>query len=290
MDTVYQYHENQKDLVNAFEQLDFADSSVIMELGKHAQVNISELSESVLEKSKSLRSQEIFKTLEETIDELTALQNTAPATKWTLPFTRRRAKDYTFLNWGRSAENRMDVVAERLREHQVDLMKNIVMLDEYARMNRVNYAELEEAMRIGQNAILKMREEKQAYIADNLDIDPKELELYWFERDHQRERIEIRLQELQLSWQVSLQLAEQLLVLKHNDQLMADKIQGILWNTLVLWKNQIVLMMEQGYRTKRDFTIIDQRNRDLINHLSEMVRMKNEGNARPDPAQQTPAK
>lgn len=276
MDTIYHYHNNQKELVRAFEELDFSASGTIMQLGHHAQVNISTLSESVLGRTKSLRMQEIYSTLEQTIDELMKLQDKTSPGKWHLPFTRRRAKDLAFLNWCRDVEARMDVVSDRLREHQVYLMKNIVMFDEYSRMNRANEAELEEAVLIGRTAIAKLDDIKQFALKENLEISPNEIELYLTELDNQRDRIDKRIQELYLSRQVLHQLDEQILILKHNEQTMADKIHSVLWNTMVLWKNQIGLMMEQGHIEARDYVAIDQRNQDLIDHLSEMLRLKKE--------------
>lgn len=287
MATVYQYHENQKELVRAFEELDFDDSNIIMQLGHHAQVNISTLSESVLSGTKNLRTQDIITTLEHTIDELSKFQKKDTTGKWRLTFSRKRANDRAFLNWCRNVEGRMDMVSERLREHQVYLMKNIVMLEEFARMNRISEAELEEAISIGHTAIVHMEEEKQAVLESNIEIPQDDLEVFFAERNHQRERIELRIQELQLSRQVSRQLNEQFSILKYNQQTMADKIQGVLWNTMVLWKNQVALMMEQGQNSDQDHAAIDRRNKELIDRFSEMVQLKKEDDEMLDHMKQT---
>ena len=287
MATVYQYHENQKELVRAFEELDFEDSNIIMQLGHHAQVNISTLSESVLSGTKNLRTQDIITTLEHTIDELSKFQKKDTTGRWRLTFSRKRANDRAFLNWCRNVEGRMDMVSERLREHQVYLMKNIVMLEEFARMNRMSEAELEEAISIGHTAIVHMEEEKQAVLESNIEIPQDDLEVFFAERNHQRERIELRIQELQLSRQVSHQLNEQFSILKYNQQTMADKIQGVLWNTMVLWKNQVALMMEQGQNSDQDHAAIDRRNKELIDRFSEMVQRKKEDDEMLDHMKQT---
>ena len=287
MATVYQYHENQKELVRAFEELDFEDSNIIMQLGHHAQVNISTLSESVLSGTKNLRTQDIITTLEHTIDELSKFQKKDTTGKWRLSFSRKRANDRAFLNWCRNVEGRMDMVSERLREHQVYLINNIVMLEEFARMNRMSEAELEEAISIGHTAIVHMEEEKQAVLESNIEIPRDDLEVFFAERNHQRERIELRIQELQLSRQVSRQLNEQFSILKYNQQTMADKIQGVLWNTMVLWKNQVALMMEQGQNSDQDHAAIDRRNKELIDRFSEMVQLKKEDDEMLDHMKQT---
>lgn len=280
-------HDSQNALVQAFERLDFSDTNTIMQLGHHAQVNISMLSESVLSVTKSMRTQEIYSTLEQTIDDLLVFREKGNPGKWRFSFGRRRAKEYSFLNWCRNAEHRMDMVSDRLREHQVYLLKNIVMLEEFSRMNRSNEKELEEAVQIGTKAAEKLREKNRLELEESSRTTVRSVEMRIKERDNQISRIEKRVQELLLSRQVSRQLDEQLLILKHNEQLMADKIQGILWNTLVLWKNQIALMMEQGHIESRDYATIDLRNRELIDHLSEMVRLKKEDDEMLDQMKQT---
>lgn len=277
------YHDNQNALVQAFERLDFSDSNTIMQLGHHAQVNISTLSESVLDMTKSLRTQEIYTTLEQTIDDLTILREKDTPGKWRIAFGRKRAKDYAFLNWCRNAERRMDMVSDRMREHQVYLMKNIVMLEEFSRMNHVNEEELEEAVLIGTKAAEKLREKNRTALNASSRVN----EMRMKERDNQITRIEKRVQELILSRQVSRQLDEQLMILKHNEQMMADKIQSVLWNTIVLWKNQVALMMEQGHIEARDYATIDQRNQELIAHLSEMLQLKKDDDNVIDQMKQT---
>ena len=46
-------------------------------------------------------------------------------------------------------------------------------------------------------------------------------------------------------------------------------------------------MMEQGHIESRDYATIDLRNRELIDHLSEMVRLKKEDDEMLDQMKQT---
>ena len=56
-------------------------------------------------------------------------------------------------------------------------------------------------------------------------------------------RFEKKLYDLELTRQVSIQMAPQIRLVQNNDTLMTEKIQSTLANTIPLWKNQIVLSL-----------------------------------------------
>ena len=57
------------------------------------------------------------------------------------------------------------------------------------------------------------------------------------------DRFEKKLYDLELTRQVSIQMAPQIRLIQNNDTLMTEKIQSTIVNTIPLWKNQIVLAM-----------------------------------------------
>lgn len=57
------------------------------------------------------------------------------------------------------------------------------------------------------------------------------------------DRFEKKLYDLELTRQVSIQMAPQIRLIQNNDTLMTEKIQSTLVNTIPLWKNQIVLAL-----------------------------------------------
>ena len=56
-------------------------------------------------------------------------------------------------------------------------------------------------------------------------------------------RFEKKLFDLDLTRNISIQMAPQIRLLQNNDQQMAEKIQSTLANTIPLWKNQMVLSL-----------------------------------------------
>ena len=57
------------------------------------------------------------------------------------------------------------------------------------------------------------------------------------------DRFEKKLYDLELTRQVSIQMAPQIRLVQNNDTLMTEKIQSTLVNTIPLWKNQMVLAL-----------------------------------------------
>jgi HAMP domain-containing protein len=57
------------------------------------------------------------------------------------------------------------------------------------------------------------------------------------------DRFEKKLYDLELTRQISIQMAPQIRLIQNNDTLMTQKIQSTIVNTIPLWKNQIVLAL-----------------------------------------------
>lgn len=72
-------------------------------------------------------------------------------------------------------------------------------------------------------------------------------------------RFEKKIHDLELTRQISVQMAPQIRLVQNNDQLMAEKIRSSIVNTIPLWKNQMVLALsmfhsEQAMKAQRDVT------------------------------------
>nr|SUY25712.1 toxic anion resistance protein [Clostridioides difficile] len=57
------------------------------------------------------------------------------------------------------------------------------------------------------------------------------------------DRFEKKIHDLELTRMVSLQMAPQIRLVQNSNNLMAEKIQSTIVNTIPLWKNQIVLAL-----------------------------------------------
>jgi uncharacterized protein YaaN involved in tellurite resistance len=87
-------------------------------------------------------------------------------------------------------------------------------------------------------------------------------------------RFEKKVYDLQLSRQISLQMAPQIRLIQNNDAQLADKIQSSIVNSIPLWKNQMVISLglanaKAALEAQRKVT--DMTN-DLLKKNSEMLK------------------
>ena len=136
-------------------------------------------------------------------------------------------------------------------------------------------------------------------------------------------RFEKKIHDLELTRVVSIQMAPQIRMIQNNDNLMSEKIQSSIVNTIPLWKNQMVMALsiyhsEQAAKAQNEVTevtnklleenaeklhqgsvavakesergIIDletlkKTNQELIDTLEEVKQIQNEGRARREQAE-----
>ena len=63
-------------------------------------------------------------------------------------------------------------------------------------------------------------------------------------------RLEKKIHDLELTRAISIQTAPQIRLIQHNNNLMVEKIQTTLMNTIPLWKNQMVLALGIAHSTE----------------------------------------
>lgn len=61
-------------------------------------------------------------------------------------------------------------------------------------------------------------------------------------------RFEKKIHDLKLSRMIALQTGPQLRMIQYNDQLLAEKIQSSILNTIPLWKNQIIIAISLSHQ------------------------------------------
>ena len=108
-------------------------------------------------------------------------------------------------------------------------------------------------------------------------------------------RFEKKIYDLELTRTISIQTAPQIRMIQNNDNVMVEKIQTTLMNTIPLWKNQMVLALgiahsneaAQAQRQVNDITnaergIVDietlkKTNAELIQTLDDVMKIQSEG-------------
>ena len=139
-------------------------------------------------------------------------------------------------------ETNVDQIARELEKHQVQLLKDIEVLDKMYDLNLAYFKELSMYILAGKKRLKDVRENELA------EAQRKAAE-YGLPEDAQAakdlaaqcDRFEKKLYDLQLTRTVAMQTGPQIRMIQSSDTVMAEKIQSTIVNTIPLWKSQMVI-------------------------------------------------
>ena len=167
-------------------------------------------------------------------------------------------------------------IAGVLDGHQVQLMKDIVMLDKLYETNLAYHKELSMYILAGKKRLKRERETtleelKAKAQRSGLPEDAQAANDF----AQQCDSFEKKLHDLELTRMVSLQMGPQTRLLQNNDTLMVEKIQSSLVNTIPLWKSQMVLAlgMEHSRQATAAQSAVAQTTNELLKKNADMLKM-----------------
>ena len=235
--------EEQQVIEDFASRIDITDASLVLGYGAAAQGKISKFSESALEKVRTQDLGEAGDLMSQLIVQLKGFTDEEPRGFFGMF---RKAQSQVDLMKSRydKVQVNVDKISEALTGHQIQLMKDIAMFDKMYDANLDYYRELSMYIEAGR---LKLRQTREH---DLPALQQKARESGLMEDAQAANdlanmcgRFEKKLFDLDLTRNISIQMAPQIRLLQNNDQQMAEKIQSTLANTIPLWKNQMVLSL-----------------------------------------------
>lgn len=164
------------------------------------------------------------------------------------------------------AEVNINRICEALESHQVQLLKDIAVLDKMYGLNQSYFKELSMYILAGKKKLAKIRAEDLPALvqkANNSGL-PEDAQAAK-DLDSLCNRFEKKLHDLELTRMISLQTAPQIRLVQGNDTLMVEKIQSTIVNTIPLWKSQMVLAL--GVAHSADAAKAQREVTDMTNEL-----------------------
>ena len=238
--------EEEKAQVEAFSQsIDLTDSTAVLQYGAGAQKKMAEFSEKALENVKTKDLGEVGDMIANLIVELKSFDTDEEDNKGFLGlFKKSTNKLGTMKAKYEKAEVNVDKICKVLEDHQVQLIKDIAMLDRMYELNLTYFKELTMYILAGKKRLKEVREGELAELTakaerTGLAEDAQAAR----DLDEKCERFEKKLHDLELTRAVALQTAPQIRLVQDSDEIMVEKIQSTLVNTIPLWKNQMVIAM-----------------------------------------------
>ena len=269
--------EEEKKMVEAFvEKIDLTNSNSVLQYGAGAQKKIADFSGVALNNVKSKDLGEVGDMLSSVVVQLKDFEN-GEEKKGIFSFFKKQSQKIDNMKVKyEKVEDNINKICTSLEKHQIQLLKDIAMLDKMYEVNLAYLKELNMYILAGKKKLESSRNGELKRLSD-LAISTKRTE------DAQRandfaslcDRFEKKIHDLELTKMVSIQMAPQIRLIQNNDSIMSEKIQSTIVNTIPLWKSQIVLALGVAHSTnaiKAQNEVTDMTN-ELLRKNAETLKM-----------------
>ena len=247
-------------------KIDISNSQAVLTYGVGSQKKIAEFSENALERVKTKDLGEIGDMLAGVVGEIRALEIDEEDKGFFGLFKKSGNKLANMKAKYDKVEVNVNNISKALEDHQVTLMKDVLMLDKMYELNMNYHKEL---------SMYIMAGKKRLERANNIELPEliKKADESGLPEDTQKakdfsqmiNRFEKKIHDLELTKTVSLQMAPQIRLIQNNDSMMSDKIQSTIVNTIPLWKNQMVIAI--GLKHSTDAAKAQKAVSDMTNEL-----------------------
>ena len=237
--------EEQKMVDDFSQKIDLTNAQLVLQYGAASQKKLSDFSETALSRVKTKDMGETGELITGLIAELQGFDATAEQPKGIFGLFKKAGNNIEQLKTRyENADKNVERIRAQLEDHQVTLMKDITMLDKMYQLNLVYFKELTMYILAGKKKLASVRanELKTAQEKAQRTQLPEDAQAARDLAD-QCDRFEKKLYDLELTRNVSIQMGPQIRLIQSNDTIMAEKIQTTIVNTIPLWKNQMVLAL-----------------------------------------------
>lgn len=257
-------------------KIELSNSNLILQYGAGAQKKIADFSETALGNVKTKDLGEVGDLLTDVVKELKGF-DAEEEKKGILGFFKKTKQNISSMKMKYDkAEVNVNKICKVLEGHQVQLLKDVAMLDKMYELNKTYFKELSMYILAGKKKLTQVQNEelpalveksKQTGLPEDAQAVNDLAGLY--------NRFEKKIYDLELTRTISIQMAPQIRLIQNNDTLMAEKIQSTLVNTIPLWKSQMALALgvaHSGQAAKAQREVTDMTN-ELLKKNATTLKM-----------------
>ncbi|MFZ2089038.1 MAG: toxic anion resistance protein [Desulfobaccales bacterium] len=238
--------EEQKKITEIKEKINVEDSVGVMHFGVEAQVQIADFSDRILSEIRAKDTGQVGDLLTNLLVSVKELNvdGLNEESFWTkVPLIGSLVNStQKFLARYQTLNVQIEQISADLDRARMMLAKDILMLDGLYEKNLGYFKNLVLFIAAGEEKARELREkvlpDLTARAAETKDaLDAQRVK----DMEQRLDRFEKRIHDLKLSRMVSFQTAPQIRIIQNNNQLLAEKIQSSILNTIPLWKSQMVI-------------------------------------------------
>ncbi len=256
--------------------IDIHDVQSVLQYGVGAQSDIADFSDTVLQQVRSKDSGYVGDSLNELMVKVQMLDVDSVSGKQRKGFfsnvTRKIKK---FIGRYDKLSVQIDHIVTELEKARDTLFRDIELLNQLYDKNSGYIKELDVYIAAGDMRIKELRETVLPVLRAEAE-ETKDAVKAQGVRDAEAmvDRFEKKVHDLKLSRMVAIQSMPQMRLVQHNDQVLVERIQSSILNTIPLWKNQVVIaitIFRQRSALAVQKEVTDTTN-DLLKKNSEMLK------------------
>jgi len=243
--------DTEKQMVAEFAaKIDVENTAQILQYGAGTQKKMADFSDAALANVRTQDLGEVGDLITSVVGELKGFD--ADEGKGLFGFFRKQANKLdTMKTKFAKAEVNVEKIGDALQQHQVRLLKDSAVLDKMYEQNLAYFKELTMYILAGKQKLQDVRSGKLLELQEKANLSGL-AEDAQAARDlsDKCDRFEKKIHDLELTRAISIQTAPQIRMIQNNDNVMVEKIQTTLVNTIPLWKNQMVLALGIAHSTE----------------------------------------
>lgn len=242
------------------EELDLRDSSLSTFYGSVAQENMAEFSNTILSEVQAKDSGEVGALLTDLLVKVDSSNGEDKGGFLDRLFSSGKNRLERYLASYRSLSQNIDAISAKLQDEQKALMKQVTLFDQLYAKNLQEYRDLEIYIRAGQAKLQEMRQVALPSLYDQAKASDNPMALQVVkDLEANVDRFDRKIHELKVSQTLALQTAPQIKLIQNNNQLLVDKINDVVVNTIPLWRSQTVIALglakqEDALNMQRDIS------------------------------------
>jgi uncharacterized protein YaaN involved in tellurite resistance len=233
------------DAIRDVEKTDIKETADVFAFGSEIQGDLSHFSDTALAKVKAKDLGEVGDMISNLVVQLKGFTVDEKQKKGLFSWFKKKVNRIELLKtrYDAAATN-VDEIVKALNSHKVTLLNDVVLLDELYDENLKYFKTLTVYIGMGKQKLEEFRKTEVAEAValaqrTNLPEDAQAAK----DLNDKADRFEKKLYDLELTRNISIQMAPQIRLLQSSDTVMVEKIQSTIVNTIPVWKSQMVMAL-----------------------------------------------
>lgn len=264
--------EDRKRIDEIKNAIDLTDSQASVQYGVNAQRNIAEFSDTILNNIRSKDSGYVGELLSNLVVKVKGFEvdgsSNGSFIKKIPILGSLVGKAQNMMAKYDKLSVQVDKIQGELDKARMVMLKDIVMFDTMYDKNVEYFKELQLYIRAGEEKIQELQTQTIPRLRQEAANSQNQMAVQLVsDFENAVSRFEKKVHDLKLSKTIAIQTAPQIRLIQNNDKVLVDKVQSAIFNTIPLWKSQIVIALGLSRQQK-----VLQMQREITNTTNELLR------------------